>query len=304
MTVCIAAICTWGTGKMIIGASDRMLTAGDIEFEPPQNKIIPLTITGHALALTAGDTAAQTEICLKTMEELRKCTVTDVDDIAEAYARQFGNYRQRQAERAILAPLGLDTESFLVRQREMLPQLVDRITTELQCREVEAQTIITGIDARPGGAHIYVVRDDGTLSCNDNVGFAAIGYGEWHAASQFMFSRYTREWTFPRASMLTYSAKKRAEVAQGVGKETDMFWIGPGFGRFTPFSAGLLDELERMYQETWRKERDITETALEGFEQYVRSVVEKEQASSQAAQEEADNETGVSSDAEEGQPPG
>jgi hypothetical protein len=33
MTVCIAALCLWETKPLVIGASDRMLTAGDIEFE-------------------------------------------------------------------------------------------------------------------------------------------------------------------------------------------------------------------------------------------------------------------------------
>jgi 20S proteasome alpha/beta subunit len=285
---------------MIIGASDRMLTAGDIEFEPPQNKIIPLVISGHAVALTAGDTAAQTEICARTFQELGRRTVTDVSEIAEVYARNFGEYRRTRAERTILAPLGLDTESFLARQREMLPQLVDRITTELRSHPLEAETIIAGVDAR--GAHIYVVGDPGAIACNDNVAFAAIGAGQWHAASQFMFSRYTSQWTFPRASVLTYSAKKRGEVAPGVGRETDMFFIGPGFGRYTYFTNELLEELRRIYEETRHKEDEAAETALKGFEDYVSDTVKKAstQASSQTAQEEADNDTGVSSSTEEG----
>src|SRR5207249_5007921 len=40
VTVCIAALCQWENNQMIVGASDRMITAGDIEFQPPQQKVL------------------------------------------------------------------------------------------------------------------------------------------------------------------------------------------------------------------------------------------------------------------------
>lgn len=42
MTVCIAAIYQEGGLPGILGASDRMITVGDVEFEPPQPKVLPL----------------------------------------------------------------------------------------------------------------------------------------------------------------------------------------------------------------------------------------------------------------------
>jgi hypothetical protein len=36
MTVCAAAMCE--QAGIVIGAADRMITSGDIEFEPPQTK--------------------------------------------------------------------------------------------------------------------------------------------------------------------------------------------------------------------------------------------------------------------------
>lgn len=297
MTICIAAICTWGAQKMIVGASDRMLTAGDIEFEPSQSKIFALTPTGHVIALTAGDTAAQTEICTKTSQQLTKRTVTDIGEIADIYGHQFAACRRRRSEQAILAPLGLDIESFAARQREMLPQLVDRIATDLRDHKLEAETIITGVDA--SGGHIYVIRDPGEIARNDGVGFAAIGLGEWHAASQFMFRRYTSQWTFPRASMLTYSAKKRAEVAPGVGRETDMFYIGPGFSRCNYFAPELQEQLTNIYDNSIAEEEKSAERALKGFEQYVHEALRKAaaqaaaQAATPAVEERANNEEGI-----------
>ena len=42
VTVCVAAICEGNS--YLIGASDRMLTTSDIEFEPQQSKIVFLQV--------------------------------------------------------------------------------------------------------------------------------------------------------------------------------------------------------------------------------------------------------------------
>lgn len=57
VTVCIAAI---GEQNNLFLASDRMVTTGDIEFEPQQPKIYQLSTS--IAVMTAGDIALQTEI--------------------------------------------------------------------------------------------------------------------------------------------------------------------------------------------------------------------------------------------------
>ena len=57
MTVCVAAICSPTT---IVGASDRMLTAGDVQFERKAPKIYPLS--NSIAVMTAGDSSLQAEI--------------------------------------------------------------------------------------------------------------------------------------------------------------------------------------------------------------------------------------------------
>jgi hypothetical protein len=66
VTVCVAAMGQFPLdaqltlGPLVVGASDRMITAGDVQFEPQQTKIAQLT---SSLALmVAGDTDLQTEI--------------------------------------------------------------------------------------------------------------------------------------------------------------------------------------------------------------------------------------------------
>src|SRR5260221_2478193 len=51
MTVCVAAI--GNNGQSVFGASDQMITAGDIQFEPAQQKIWKLS--PHIALMVAGD---------------------------------------------------------------------------------------------------------------------------------------------------------------------------------------------------------------------------------------------------------
>ena len=64
VTVCIATI----NNGIIIGASDRMITAGDIEFEPPVAKI--LTLTTAIAVLTAGDQSIQMQVFQKAYKTI------------------------------------------------------------------------------------------------------------------------------------------------------------------------------------------------------------------------------------------
>jgi hypothetical protein len=57
VTVCVAAMCA---ENILIGASDRMLTAGDVEFEPDTAKIYSLS--NSAVAMIAGEASLQIEI--------------------------------------------------------------------------------------------------------------------------------------------------------------------------------------------------------------------------------------------------
>lgn len=87
---------------------------------------------------------------------------------------------------------------------------------------------------------------NGQLSCNDVVGFAAIGVGRWHANSQFMFKGHNRNRPIPETLLLAFSAKKRAEAAPGVGQATDMFTIGPGPGTHSVLPEEIVLKLEEI----------------------------------------------------------
>ena len=94
VTVCVTAMCN---GNTIIGASDRMLTAGDIQFEPQQTKIFPLT-TSIAVML-AGDSSMQAEVLQCVQSDVNKRIDSEpqkwwnVSDIAELYSQHYNKVR-------------------------------------------------------------------------------------------------------------------------------------------------------------------------------------------------------------------
>lgn len=290
MTVCIAAICANGDQPMVVGASDRMLTAGDVEFELRQTKTY--SFTPNVVGLVAGDAEAQITLCNNTFEEIAKRNDTNplVSDVADIFANQFAEYRRVEAERAILYPIGLNFESLAKSLKDMPIELSARLMRELQQYDLEAATIITGMDAK--GAHIYTVRDPGRATCQDGIGFAAIGIGRSHAESQFMFSKYSRFVTFPRALLLTYSAKKRAEAAPGVGSATDLFTIDRMSMRYYPVVPDMEARLQKIYINLEIAQLNSAETANREMEGYVKELIDKNIA---ARQKETGSETPVNS---------
>jgi ATP-dependent protease HslVU (ClpYQ) peptidase subunit len=66
MTVCIAARC----GGAIVAAADSMLTAGDVQFEPPSGLKIQ-HFSNLAFIMTAGDAALSAELVQESGQQIR-----------------------------------------------------------------------------------------------------------------------------------------------------------------------------------------------------------------------------------------
>jgi hypothetical protein len=284
VTVCIAAICkntmSPEGGFIVIGATDRMLTGGDIEYEPKStNKILHFStaITG----MFAGNLNFQTEVVRRVSFVVQARINSEpqkwweVKEVAELYAKSYQESHLKRAENAILAPLGYDLNSFHADQQRMNPELLKQLSTKLtQFTSPEVQAIFCGLDLTGLGPHIYVVDNSANVVCHDITGFAAIGAGYWHADSQFMFASHTYEKSFAETLLLVYSAKKQAEVAPGVGKDTDMFLIGPTLGKHIVIDEHVLKELQATHDTIQIKKQQVEAEA----EPLVKKLIEKLQA--------------------------
>ena len=297
MTVCIAAICNFK--NTILGACDRMMTSGDIEFEPnlptvDQSPPVNLWDTANPkiyvattsiLFMTAGDSALQTEIMadvISSMQGLLKLEPdkwVDVKDAAGSYLEAYNKAKSARVEKQILIPLGLNSDTFISRQSEMHADFILDTTRRIHRCEDEfkdvhgVETIVTGIDN--SGAHIYeVCKSTGGdhVRCCDSVGFAAVGIGRRHAESQFMMAGHNPHSHRDETLLLTYMAKKRSEVAPGVGRGTDMFVIGPSLG-----SLAMMDniadidmkQIKAIYEEMEQEQAKKFQAAKEKTKAYM-----------------------------------
>ena len=257
-----------------------MITAGDVEFEQPQPKM--WLLSPYIIATIYGNIAAQAEIASRTELEIARQGVRDVESAAALYASNTGHYTRRAAEVSVLRPLGMSTESFLNRHHSLHPDLVAKLTRQLQDYVYDADlhthlggAIIAGVD--DSGGHIWQV-ESGEQTKLDRIGFVAAGSGRRHAESEFMFSGYTPSWNFPDALSLVYSAKSRSEVAPGVGKQTDIVIILSNPSNIHNIhilsdSSPLVQRLEEIYRESGSKHRQAMVEQYSAVREYIDSML-------------------------------
>jgi len=175
VTVGIVAICRlqYGakdTGFAIIGASDRMLTNGDVQFEPPQMKFGALG--KRITVVTAGEVHIHTEALRATQRDLLTNSSDDVNNVAEIYAANMRAVTLRLSAQRYLAPHGLDEVSFLSAQRGMNQQLVMQLTEKMERCDTDAEAIIAGIDNK-GVPQLCYISPRGIATCHSDEGFRA-----------------------------------------------------------------------------------------------------------------------------------
>jgi 20S proteasome alpha/beta subunit len=196
MTVCLATLLNWnyGTreapsvGKAALVMSDRKITAGDVEYEPNQQKIAIMPGRATLIAI-AGEVSIHSEAIKRTYDQSTGITNASPYQIATFYGQAIQAIKRRQAEDLYLAPLGLNTDTFVAQQRDYSDKFVDRITDQLQqYNGADVEGLVVGCDGER--VHILQLDSRGNISAMDDIGFAAIGIGSWHARSRLMQSGY------------------------------------------------------------------------------------------------------------------
>lgn len=269
MTVCIAAVCNIGPDRpaFVIAAADRMITIGEIEYEPTQTKSV--FFADNTIGLFAGDmqlhAAVVPKVHMRIKEALHeKPENINVSQIAEFYAEEFAFYRRSLAEREILVPRGLSFDRFLTRQSTMAHWQVNDLDARLASFFIGSTAIITGID--PSGAHIYKITDPGVAMCFNTPFFTCAGAGESLATTQFMVGRYDKTWPIEKALWLTFTAKARAEMAGGVGSQTDLVIIASGRVHVATDNEKSL--LYKLFRQTSEKEEAAAREAESAVRDY------------------------------------
>jgi len=124
VTVGIAASFVWNyaefgkapdLGTAAIIATDRMLTTGDVQYEPTKIKVAQPTPS--TLILVAGDFAYHSQAIKRLFKKVDSTAAPE--NIATIYSQIIQGIKRKEAEDLFLAPLGLNTDTFLAQQKEM-----------------------------------------------------------------------------------------------------------------------------------------------------------------------------------------
>ena len=250
MTVCIGALCANEDGekaKVAVVASDRMVTlAGLTEFEHEVPKI--QQINDHLVALIAGDALRGSRVVRSAAINVPGGMIA-TSDVAGLIAREYAQHRQEQLNSDVFQPRAMTIDQFYnggVQQR-LIPQVAGQIDMVVAGFDFEVQLLVAGLD--DNGAHLYSIANPGG-SFNDHmpIGYHAIGSGWLHALQSMISFGHTSARGLLETIYTVYASKRRAEVAPGVGRDTDMMVVSAKEG-LRRISEEELLKLEAFYSE-------------------------------------------------------
>ena len=195
------------------------------------------------MTLIAGDTLIGTRLA-KSVAAGFGGSSPDIPSIADQMATGYVEMRTKQVEDLILAPRGLDLPSFYTRHATLNAQLAMMLDQTMANHNAGIELLIAGVDGT--GAHIYSVHNPGKPEReHDVIGYAAIGSGGIHALQAMIGFRHSASASLRETVFRVYAAKRRAEVAPGVGLDTDMAIVSASGVTF--LGAPVLAELATLY---------------------------------------------------------
>lgn len=269
MTICIAAICD--DGQRIVVAADRMFTSPapmNMEFETEEKKIEGMA--PNCVALLSGNSGYGTEVLLDVAHKVGGNQSPSISDVARWATEAYIAIRARKAEEThVVSSLGSDFSAFrskggtLPGYLQPQPAIYQQLVMFMNQFNMGLEILVSGIDST--GAHLAVVVHPGSHVWLDKLGYGAIGSGLMHALGRLHLAGQTRHRSLAETLFSVYDAKKAAEVAPGVGKETDVHVIDKDKGH-REFTKAELDALENIRIETGKKlapNLDSLRTAIE-----------------------------------------
>jgi hypothetical protein len=215
MTICIAAIGKGEDGKeIIVFATDHMVSNPLMgQFELPICKYKGLA--NNMVAMLAGDPLIFDKLiekCLPndTYEQTKNKIQNNMNALrSELIKKQYLDIFQmdyKYLHQVLQAPI----------QNAYIGSIIDSIA------KFNLNTIILLIGFKEEEAQITEITDikDANLRC---INFSAIGSGSMQAMNTLLFQCHSKDDPLSTCVYNVYKAKRNAEVAIGVGKETDLF---------------------------------------------------------------------------------
>lgn len=162
------------------------------------------------------------ELCNNTRAELSGKQAS-IKKIANTINTFYQQNRLKVIEDTFLLSRGLTQEQFIKDGAKILPlqiyQLIDQVVATFN---FNLDLIVAGLDGQ--GPTIYGIRNPGVIDCYDSIGFHTIGSGGMHGILSLV-DTYDPDSGKAEILYSVFRAKKVAEVAPGVGKNTDLGMI-------------------------------------------------------------------------------
>jgi hypothetical protein len=219
VTQLIGTICD--SGKTVIGLSDRMVSTGDMTlgFESPNRKAEMLT--QRSAVLIAG-TVHEPDLVRDVRERVRG--KDRIREIAEECAQLYLQLRLKRIEDEILkAMIGIRSFSeYHQKQQGLHESVVFDTNDKIKSYQLGLDLILIGLDDM---AHISLITNPGIWRSYDNLGYCTLGMGERHADNVFAWYKYSSSTPLKEALYIAFEAKKKSEMAGGIGPTTDALII-------------------------------------------------------------------------------
>lgn len=196
-----------------------MVTSGYpnlVEFERSSPKIEH--VCAQCVALVAGSAVRYGELLRAVRREVGHTDDLEVAWVVEKVKEKYDEFRTRVLEQSIFRPRGLTRAEFYGRMSTFPQPVIRELDTVCATFDYEVQFVICGVDT--AGGHIHLVLNPGHSECLDAVGFSAIGTGAIHASHSLIANGAEPGISLQRGVYLAYEAKRRSEVAPGVGSGT------------------------------------------------------------------------------------
>ena len=245
MTICIGVLCD--NRRKAIAVSDRMLTSFDqtLAFEHDEPKIVQLF--DNCVTVTAGQATLHQPIFQAVCSEIRE-SKPRISDVAKKIKNKYQESRRRFMNDFIFSRRGLTIEQFYQSQNSLDEGTIIELNTEMDEFDLELVIIVLGVDEN-SVAHIYSINNPGFSVPHDPLGFCSIGTGIRHADPIFAYRRFTPSFPLKRAIYVAYEAKKKAELAGGVGPTTDIAIVSDNKEGSKFLSQKIINQLDDIHQE-------------------------------------------------------
>lgn len=263
VTICIAAMCEGG--KTLLMASDMMITMEWVSGDIKTTKFRPLTRSCYAM-FSGSDISPVGQVLSRVQDKLLDRSARDfpVWDVAKAFTDVYQAHLRTVAANQVLSRYGWDTEAFLKDGlRSLGSESFNEVRRQYEQVKLDCEFLVCGFDSSQKG-FIFKVSNPGVSKDFSELGFWAIGSGEYIALTNLMNHQHMESQPLELAMYAVCEAKFSAEAAEGVSRNTAFLAWRPGQGEaFILFGKDL-----EPVRQAWRdrgKARDP-----EGIEKLVR----------------------------------